>query len=129
MQDDVSTAYSKQKAYQDLIRLYPELLEKYSEEEIKLISLIDLTKELNRINDTRKGDNLQEQYDTTLEKVRKLKQAIIDAAKTGTLSPGYYTLLVKDLRNAEADLDEYRNKLDEFYKTKRLRNGQILPSR
>lgn len=127
MQDDVSTAYSKQKAYQDLIRLYPELLEKYSEEEIKLISLIDLTKELNRINDTRKGDNLQEQYDTTLEKVRKLKQAIIDAAKTGTLSPGYYTLLVKDLRNAEADLDEYRNKLDEFYKTKKAAEWANTP--
>lgn len=127
MQDDVSTAYSKQKAYQDLIRLYPELLEKYSEEEIKLISLIDLTKELNRINDTRKGDNLQEQYDTTLEKVRKLKQAIIDAAKTGTLSPGYYTLLAKDLRNAEADLDEYRNKLDEFKKTKKAAEWANTP--
>lgn len=127
MQDDVSTAYSKQKAYQDLIRLYPELLEKYSEEEIKLISLIDLTKEINRINDTRKGDNLQEQYDTTLEKVRKLKQAIIDAAKTGTLSPGYYTLLVKDLRNAEADLDEYRNKLDESYKTKKAAEWANTP--
>lgn len=127
MQNDVSTAYSKQKAYQDLIKLYPELLEKYSEEEIKLISLIDLTKELNRINDTRKEDNLQEQYDTTLEKVRKLKQAIIDAAKTGTLSPGYYTLLVKDLRNAEADLDEYRNKLDEFYKTKKAAEWANTP--
>lgn len=127
MQDDVSTAYSKQKAYQDLIRLYPELLEKYSEEEIKLISLIDLTKELNRINDTRKGDNLQEQYDTTLEKVRKLKQAITDAAKNGTLSAGYYTLLAKDLRNAEADLDEYRNKLDEFYKTKKAAEWANTP--
>lgn len=127
MQNDVSTAYSKQKAYRDLIKLYPELLEKYSEEEIKLISLIDLTKELNRINDTRKEDNLQEQYDTTLEKVRKLKQAIIDAAKTGTLSPGYYTLLVKDLRNAEADLDEYRNKLDEFYKTKKAAEWANTP--
>lgn len=127
MQDDVSTAYSKQKAYQDLIRLYPELLEKYSEEEIKLISLIDLTKELNRINDTRKGDNLQEQYDTTLEKVRKLKQAITDAAKNGTLSAGYYTLLAKDLRNAEADLDEYRNKLDEFKKTKKAAEWANAP--
>ncbi|MFR4026952.1 MAG: hypothetical protein ACLTZY_16150 [Alistipes indistinctus] len=86
-----------------------------------------MTKELNRINDTRKGDNLQEQYDTTLEKVRKLKQAIIDAAKTGTLSPGYYTLLVKDLRNAEADLDEYRNKLDEFYKTKKAAEWANTP--
>lgn len=127
MQDDVSTAYSKQKAYQDLIKLYPELLEKYSEEEIKLISLIDLTKELNRINDTRKGDNLQEQYDTTLEKVRKLKQAITDAAKNGTLSAGYYTLLAKDLRNAEADLDEYRNKLDEFKKTKKAAEWANAP--
>ena len=35
MNDEVSTAYSKQKAYENLIKTYPELLKNYSEEEIK----------------------------------------------------------------------------------------------
>lgn len=83
MQDEVSTAYTKRKAYEELIRLYPELLQRYSEEEIKLLSLIDLTKELNDINDTRKENNLQEQYDAALEKVKRLDQAIADAMKFG----------------------------------------------
>ena len=126
MQDDVSTAYSKQKAYQDLIKIYPELLEKYSEEEIRLMSLIDLTRELNRINDVQKEDNLQKQYDEALEKVKNLDQAITDASRYngGQAIQG----LIKAYNAAEAELDEYRNKLDEFKKTQKAAEWAAAPA-
>lgn len=74
MNDDVSTAYSKQKAYEDLIKTYPELLKKYDEEQIKLMSLVDLTKELNRINDARKERDLEERYNNKLAEINREKQ-------------------------------------------------------
>ena len=74
MNDDVSTAYSKQKAYEDLIKTYPELLKKYDEEQIKSMSLIDLTKELNRINDARKERDLEERYNNKLAEINREKQ-------------------------------------------------------
>lgn len=126
MQDDVSTAYSKQKAYQELIKIYPELLEKYSEEEIRLMSLIDLTKELNRVNDARKEDNLQKQYDEALEKVKKLDQAITEAGKSGAGQA--IQVLVDAYNTAEAELDEYRKQLDEFKKTQKAAEWNNAPA-
>lgn len=126
MQDEVSTAYTKRKAYEELIRLYPELLQRYSEEEIKLLSLIDLTKELNDINDTRKENNLQEQYDAALEKVKRLDQAIADAMKFGdrTAMAG----LSLSYKNAEAELDEYRKQLYELKETQKAAEWDAAPA-
>lgn len=126
MQDEVSTAYTKRKAYEELIRLYPELLQRYSEEEIKLLSLIDLTKELNDINDTRKENNLQEQYDAALEKVKRLDQAIADAMKFGdrTAMAG----LSLSYKNAEAELDEYRKQLYELKETQKAAEWDTAPA-
>ena len=126
MQDEVSTAYTKRKAYEELIRLYPELLQRYSEEEIKLLSLIDLRKELNDINDTRKENNLQEQYDAALEKVKRLDQAIADAMKFGdrTAMAG----LSLSYKNAEAELDEYRKQLYELKETQKAAEWDAAPA-
>lgn len=123
MQDDVSTAYSKQKAYQDLIKLYPELLEKYSEEEIKLMSLIDLTKELNRLNGVREEGNLQKQYDTTLDKVRKLRAELSNP----TLSIAAKISLSSQLKKLEAELSGYKNKIDELKETQKAAEWANTP--
>ena len=126
MQDEVSTAYTKRKAYEELIRLYPELLQRYSEEEIKLLSLIDLTKELNDINDTRKENNLQEQYDAALEKVKRLDQAIADAMKFGDRTARAGVSL--SYKNAEAELDEYRKQLYELKETQKAAEWDAAPA-
>lgn len=123
MQDDVSTAYSKQKAYQDLIKLYPELLEKYSEEEIKLMSLIDLTKELNRLNGVREEGNLQKQYDTTLDKVRELRAELSNP----TLSIAAKISLSSQLKKLEAELSGYKNKIDELKETQKAAEWANTP--
>lgn len=123
MQDDVSTAYSKQKAYQDLIKLYPELLEKYSEEEIKLISLIDLTKELNRLNGVREEGNLQKQYDTTLDKVRELRAEL----SIPTLGIAAKISLSSQLKKLEAELSGYKNKIDELKETQKAAEWANTP--
>ena len=124
MQNDVSTAYSKQKAYQDLIKLYPELLEKYSEEEIKLMSLIDLTKELNRINGVREEGNLQKQYDTTLDKVRELRAELSNP----TLSIAAKISLSSQLKKLEAELSGYKNKIDELKETQKAAEWANTPT-
>lgn len=123
MQDDVSTAYSKQKAYQDLIKLYPELLEKYSEEEIKLMSLIDLTKELNRLNGVREEGNLQKQYDTTLDKVRELRAEL----SIPTLGIAAKISLSSQLKKLEAELSGYKNKIDELKETQKAAEWANTP--
>lgn len=123
MQDDVSTAYSKQKAYQDLIRLYPELLEKYSEEEIRLMSLIDLTKELNRLNGVREEGNLQKQYDTTLDKVRELRAEL----SIPTLGIAAKISLSSQLKKLEAELSGYKNKIDELKETQKAAEWANTP--
>lgn len=123
MQDDVSTAYSKQKAYQDLIRLYPELLEKYSEEEIRLMSLIDLTKELNRLNGVREEGNLQKQYDTTLDKVRELRAEL----SIPTLGSAAKISLLFQLKKLEAELSGYKNKIDELKETQKAAEWANTP--
>lgn len=126
MQDEVSTAYTKRKAYEELIRLYPELLQRYSEEEIKLLSLIDLTKELNDINDTRKENNLQEQYDAALEKVQRTNQAIEELGKSGGGQAVFS--LSRALKTYEAELDEVGKRLDEFRKTQKAAEWDTAPA-
>lgn len=110
MNDDVSTAYSKQKAYENLIKTYPELLKNYSEEEIKLMSIINLTKEINRINETRKKNNIQEGFNNALAEVQRIDALI---GTSGQAAQGYSRML----RKAEADLDEWRKKLEDYKKT------------
>lgn len=126
MQDEVSTAYTKRKAYEELIRLYPELLQRYSEEEIKLLSLIDLTKELNDINDTRKENNLQEQYDAALENVQRTNQAIEELGKSGGGQAVFS--LSRALKTYEAELDEVGKRLDEFRKTQKAAEWDAAPA-
>lgn len=126
MQDEVSTAYTKRKAYEELIRLYPELLQRYSEEEIKLLSLIDLTKELNDINDTRKENNLQEQYDAALEKVQRTNQAIEELGKSGGGQAVFS--LSRALKTYEAELDEVGKRLDKFRKTQKAAEWDTAPA-
>lgn len=89
------------------------------------MSLIDLTKELNDINDTRKENNLQEQYDAALEKVKRLDQAIADAMKFGdrTAMAG----LSLSYKNAEAELDEYRKQLYELKETQKAAEWDAAP--
>lgn len=129
MNDDVNTVYSKQKAYQDLIEIYPELLEKYSEEEIRLMTLIDLTKELNRIKDTRQENNLREKYEAALKKVRDLKDELANGGSSYFGAYGGNPVVTNSLalEQAEAELDELRKKIHEFEKTKKAAEWNNTP--
>lgn len=70
MSDVNSTAYERKKGYDDLISIYPELLQKYDEEKVKLMSVADAERELalleserRKANAEAKRDELQQEYD------------------------------------------------------------------
>lgn len=111
MNDEVSTAYSKQKAYEDLIASYPELLQKYTEEQIKMMMLTEQGKELlkilNKIRGERDKAALQAGYDEALARYRR-----IDSGQEGS-AISYKS----NLRQAEADLEEWREKLNKHKET------------
>lgn len=111
MNDEVSTAYSKQKAYEDLIVAYPELLQKYTEEQIKMMMLTEQGKELlkilNKIRGERDKAALQTGYDEALARYRR-----IDSGQEGS-AISYKS----NLRQAEADLEEWREKLNKYKET------------
>lgn len=111
MNDEISTAYSKQKAYEDLIAAYPELLQKYTEEQIKMMMLTEQGKELlkilNKIRGERDKAALQTGYDEALARYRR-----IDSGQEGS-AISYKS----NLRQAEADLEEWREKLNKHKET------------
>ena len=111
MNDEVSTAYSKQKAYEDLIAAYPELLQKYTEEQIKMMMLTEQGKELlkilNKIRGERDKAALQTGYDEALARYRR-----IDSGQEGS-AISYKS----NLRQAEADLEKWREKLNKYKET------------
>ena len=127
IQDKASTLYTIQKTYEELIRLYPELLKLYDEEQIKLMSRLELKKELNSINDKREENNLQDQYNKALERVRRLSQEIEDAIDNNGGGVEIFGLR-KAYKTASAELDEYRKKLDEFKNTQKAAEWNNAPA-
>lgn len=109
MNDEVSTAYSKQKAYENLIKTYPELLKNYSEEEIKLMSIIDLTKELNRINDAREHSNVEDKYRKAISDYNYYNEEIeTDEGNSYSRSPRKARIALEEIRLYKKELDKIR---------------------
>lgn len=67
MKDEATTAYQQEKAYQQLIAAYPELLDKYDKEKILLMDIVALRKELAGITDTRDRAFIEAERQKALE--------------------------------------------------------------
>lgn len=103
MKSESETTLAKARAYNQLVSLYPELLDKYSEEELKLKSILDLKAEIAGINSSREDSNIEAQ----IAELERRKQNL-----TGTGS--YKNVQAESLRLSS--INEIDTKLNELYK-------------
>lgn len=86
----------------ELIKKYPELLEKYKAEELYLMSIADLQKEVEKVDSDREAK--------TVEELRRKYEAASETARLFAEAGG------TALRKASAKRDAYKAELDAWYK-------------
>lgn len=79
MNDANATTYERIKGYKDLVAAYPELLEKYGEEKLKLMDILEIERELSNIN-----------YDRQISDLKKRRSDILATLKADENTPKLY---------------------------------------
>lgn len=110
----------KHQAYKQIIELYPELLAKYDEEAIKLMSIIQLNKELSGIRGERATQDNFNNYESTQKRIQELEKSISNLEKvSGPKAAAQLGKFRKELAKEQELLNKYlidirRNAFDKW---------------
>lgn len=115
MQSSSKTALEKVEAYQSLIDKYPELLDKYNQEEIKLMDIAEAEKEIAQITRDRASKQLLDE--------KKLLEERIKGVKEMPYNPYYDYSVIKEW---QAELDVVNKKLEEQARLQQQANFEGL---
>lgn len=118
MRNVEATSYERVAAYRKLIETYPELLQRYSEEELKLKSIAELQGEVANIAQERTESQLEADKAALEEKIKQFKNLEKDASAKAIAQAAGAIEELGGLRQAEADLAEIDKRLQEIAKDK-----------
>lgn len=126
IKDESTTTYQQEKAYRELIKAYPELLDKYSKEKILLMDIVALRREIAGITDTRDRSFVEANYKQALadynyynERTGRVTEiASKEDVKAGKAAfVGEQIRAPRDYKRAQAALElseQYKKQLDEI---------------
>lgn len=119
MKNAEATTYERVKAYRKLIETYPELLDKYSEEEIKLRSIAALQGDINDIAQKRTEEQLQQDKQALEKKIEQIKESMQTATSVhGVAQTANVLGEVGSLQQAEKELEEIDKQLKQIAEDK-----------
>lgn len=111
IQDETETEYSKIKAYEDLEKYSPALVEAYNREQLATLSLADANKKLNEERDKNNYENIISNINNITDKLRELNKQMSLGTNQGFLSQNKFTnekdLLEEELKKWQSALNEY----------------------
>lgn len=136
IQDETETEYTRIKAYEELKKQSPALVEAYTREELAVASLTDTTKLLNKERDDSNYQNVIDnvnRYTEIVKKARSEAEKLRNAAKTETdpeKAANYNNLAVGQdfaANNAEVQLRKWQKNLDEINRLKKQAEEDAKP--
>lgn len=118
--DENQTEFAKQRAYNQLLKMYPEILGQMKLHEFQALSTAEAQKKFNSELDTFETTRLRQEYAKLQEEIAKLEKQITDLIQTPTDNPTALSGMIKGLQSrldaANKALDETKAKIDEIDK-------------
>lgn len=126
IQDETETEYSKIKAYEDLEKYSPALVEAYNREQLATLSLADANKKLNEERDKNNYNDII----GNIEKAKKAIQEYTKARQEASLNPrsnNQVVLYTSKIESAEGDLKKWESALNEYNRLKKEAEENAKP--
>lgn len=123
MKDEATTAYQQEKAYQQLIAAYPELLDKYDKEKILLMDIVALRKELAGITDTRDRAFIEAERQKALEDYNFYSEEVTTV--TGDVRGPVVTTKQRNSKKAAEAFAYYNQLSDQLREMNRIQEASL----
>jgi len=111
VQDENATDLQRYQAYQKLAAIFPELTEKYTQQQLAAMKLDDVQKMLNEDADTQKQQELKKTIDDLTESIEKQRKQLESLASQPSATAGAATqmnMLSSSIKKSELELDKYK---------------------